>query len=130
MLLNIVRSRYQEMPVFLEVGSVTAQYSYDRSAGAGYFREFIGNSIAPTSDTASIDVNVGYSEFPTITYAPIQGAAFAAHLYSEVPAALFLSAAQAGWSIDLMMLIGVERFGAAENMSFGETRSAEQRKSD
>ena len=130
MLLNIVRSRYQEMPVFLEVSSVVAQYSYARSVGVGYFREFIGNSIAPTSDTASIDVNVGYSEFPTITYQPIQGESFARHLYSPVPYELFLAAVNSGWSIDLMMLIGVERFGAAENMSFGETRSAEQRTSD
>jgi hypothetical protein len=83
MLLNIVRSRYQEMVVFLEVGSTVAQYSYERSANLGYFRDFISNPIAPTPDTASADVNMGYSEFPTITYKPIQGESFARHLYSR-----------------------------------------------
>ena len=130
MLLNIVRSRYQEMPVFLEVGSVVAQYSYNSSLSLGYFREFINNRIAPTSDTASADANFAYSEFPTITYMPIQGESFARHLYSEVPYELFLAAATSGWSIDLMMLIGVERFGSAENMTFGEVRSEEQRATD
>jgi len=130
MLLNIVRSRYQEMPVFLEVGSVVAQYSYDSSLSLGWFREFINNPIAPTSDTRSADVNMAYSEFPTITYQPIQGESFAKHLYSQVPYELFLSAANSGWAIDLMMLIGVERFGSAENMTFGEVRSKEQRASD
>jgi hypothetical protein len=124
MLLNIVRGRYQEMPVFLEIGSVVAQYSYIRSAGVGYFRQFINNSIAPTSDTASAEANVGYSEFPTITYAPLTGEAFAKHLYSEIAVDMFFGAAQAGWSVDILMLIGLERFGAAENMSFGEVRLA------
>jgi hypothetical protein len=130
MLLNIVRSRYQEMPVFLQVGSVVAQYSYTRAASLGYFREFINNSIAPHSDTASVNANVGYSEFPTITYVPIQGEAFAKHLYSAVAAELFFGAANAGWSIDLLMLIGVEQLGSLKNMTFGEVRSAEQRATD
>ena len=33
MLLNIVRSRYLEVPVFLTVSSVLTQYEYDRSVG-------------------------------------------------------------------------------------------------
>jgi hypothetical protein len=130
MLLNIVRSRYMEMPVFLEVGSVVAQYSYDSSLSLGYFREFINNRLAPTSDTASADANFAFSEFPTITYQPLQGEKFTRHLYSEVPAELFLAAANSGWAIDLMMLIGVERFGSAENMTFGVVRSEKQRASD
>jgi hypothetical protein len=130
MLLNIVRSRYQEMPVFLKVGSVVAQYSYERSARVGYLREFIGYNFSSTSDTASSSVNVGYSEFPTITYVPIQGEAFAKHLYSEVAAELFFGAANSGWSIDLLMLIGIEQLGSLKNMTFGEVRSEEQRATD
>ena len=130
MLLNIVRSRYQEMPVFLDVGSMVAQYSYIRGAGLSYFREFINNSIAPTSDTASAEVNVGFSEFPTITYVPLAGESFAKHLYSEVPAEIFFASAQAGYSVDLLMRIGLQRIGASENMSFAEVRVAEQSASD
>ena len=35
MLLNIVRSRYLEVPVFLTVSSVLTQYEYDSSIGLG-----------------------------------------------------------------------------------------------
>ena len=35
MLLNIVRSRYLEVPVFLTVSSVLTQYEYDGSIGVG-----------------------------------------------------------------------------------------------
>lgn len=130
MLLNIVRSRYQEMPVFLEIGSVVAQYAYTGTLGLNYLREFINNPIAPTSDTAAGEVNYAFSERPTITYQPIAGEAFAKHLYSEVPIELILGAAHAGWAVDLMMLIAVERFGTADNMSFGEVRSRAQRQID
>jgi hypothetical protein len=130
MLLNIVRSRYQEMPVFLDVTSVVAQYAYERSASAGYFREFINNSIAPTSDTASIDANVAYSELPTISYTPLTGEDFSKHLYSNVESWVFFSGAHSGFATDLLMQIGLQRIGTAENMSFSEVRHPKQRESD
>ncbi len=37
MLLNIVRSRYLEVPVFLTVSSVLTQYEYDSSIGLGRY---------------------------------------------------------------------------------------------
>jgi hypothetical protein len=130
MLLNIVRSRYQDMPVFLEVSSVVAQYAYDRSASVGYFREFINNSIAPTSDTASVNANVAFSELPTISYTPLRGEAFAKHLYSEIPPEIFLGAAHSGFAIDVLMQIGVQRIGTVENMSFAEVPIEGQRAID
>lgn len=129
MLLNIVRSRYQEMPVFLDVSSVVAQYAYDRSASVGWFREFI-DSPAPTQDTVSVDANVAFSELPTISYTPLTGDKFAKHLYSPVPAWLFIGSAHSGFAADLLMRIGLQRIGAAENMSFAEVRYQQQRESD
>jgi len=130
MLLNIVRSRYQEMPIFLDVSSVVTQYAYERSAGVGWFREFINNSIAPTSDTVSVDANVGYSELPTISYTPLTGEEFAKHLYSQVESWVFFSGAHSGFATDLLMQIGLQRIGTAENMSFAEVRHPKQRESD
>jgi len=40
MLLNIVRSRYLEVPVFLTVSSVLTQYEYDRSIDLSGILEF------------------------------------------------------------------------------------------
>jgi hypothetical protein len=116
MLLNIVRSRYLEVPVFLTVSSVLTQYEYDRSIGLGGFFQ-LGRD---TTDTITGDTNLRFSERPTITYLPVEGQEFSAHLLSDVPVDLFFAAAQAGWSIDVFMRIGIQRLGAAENMSFGE----------
>jgi hypothetical protein len=116
MLLNIVRSRYLEVPVFLTVSSVLTQYEYDRSVGLRAILEF-GSG---TTDRGIGEANLRFSERPTITYLPVEGQEFSAHLLSDVPVDLFFAAAQAGWSIDVFMRIGIQRLGAAENMSFGE----------
>jgi hypothetical protein len=114
MLLNIVRSRYLEVPVFLTVSSVLTQYEYDRSIGLGGIFETGGG----TNDFITGDTNLRFSERPTITYLPVEGQEFSAHLLSDVPAEIFFAAAQAGWSVDVFMRIGIQRLGAVENMSF------------
>jgi hypothetical protein len=116
MLLNIVRSRYLEVPVFLTVSSVLTQYEYDSSIGLSGILEF-GRG---TTDRAIGETNMRFSERPTITYLPVEGQEFSAHLLSDIPSEIIFAAAQAGWSIDVFMRIGVQRLGAAENMSFGE----------
>ena len=121
MLLNIVRSRYLEVPVFLTVSSVLTQYEYERNAGIGAILEF-GSG---TTDRGIGEANLRFSERPTITYLPIEGQEFSAHLLSDVPVDLFFATAQAGWSIDVFMRIGIQRFGATENMSFGEIPATE-----
>jgi hypothetical protein len=116
MLLNIVRSRYLEVPVFLTVTSVLTQYEYDSSIGLGGILEF-GSG---TTDSAAGDANLRFSERPTITYLPVEGQEFSAHLLSDIPSEIIFAAAQAGWSVDVFMRIAIQRLGAAENMSFGE----------
>jgi hypothetical protein len=115
MLLNIVRSRYLEVPVFLTVSSVLTQYEYDRSIGLGGIFE----TGSGTNDFITGDTNLRFSERPTITYLPVEGQEFSAHLLSDVPAEIFFAAAQAGWAVDIFMRIGIQRLGAVENMSFG-----------
>ncbi|MGD9308362.1 MAG: hypothetical protein PVG51_04450, partial [Desulfosarcina sp.] len=128
MLLNIVRSRYLEVPVFLIVSSVLTQYEYDRSIGVGGFFGFGGDStnvIGGTTDVITGDANLRFSERPTITYLPVEGQEFSAHLLSDIPVDLIFAAAQAGWPVDVFMRIGIQRLGALENMSFGEVLASE-----
>jgi hypothetical protein len=116
MLLNIVRSRYLEVPVFLTVSSVLTQYEYDSSIGLGAIFE----SGSGTNDIFTGETNLRFSERPTITYLPVEGQEFSAHLLSDIPSEIIFAAAQAGWPVDIFMRIAIQRLGAAENMSFGE----------
>jgi len=116
MLLNIVRSRYLEVPVFLTVSSVLTQYEYDSSIDLSGILEF-GTG---TTDRAIGSANLRFSERPTITYLPVEGQEFSAHLLSDIPAEIIFAAAQAGWPVDIFMRIAIQRLGATENISFGE----------
>jgi hypothetical protein len=116
MLLNIVRSRYLEVPVFLTVSSVLTQYEYDSSIGLGAIFE----SGSGTNDIFTGETNLRFSERPTITYLPVEGQEFSAHLLSDIPSEIIFAAAQAGWPVDIFMRIAIQRLGATENMSFGE----------
>jgi hypothetical protein len=116
MLLNIVRSRYLEVPVFLTVSSALTQYEYDRSVGVGAILEF----GTETTDRGTGEAKLRFSERSTITYLPVEGQEFSAHLLSDIPVDIIFAAAQAGWPVDVFMRIGVQRLGTAENMSFGE----------
>jgi hypothetical protein len=119
-MLNIVRSRYLEVPVFLTVSSVLTQYEYDSSIGLTGILEF-GRG---TTDRAVGDANLRFSERPTITYLPVEGQEFSAHLLSDIPYEILFAAAQAGFPVDIFMRIGIQRLGAVENMSFGEVPAA------
>ncbi len=125
MLLNIVRSRYLEVPVFLTVSSVLTQYVYNASVGVSGAL----NLGFDGSDTAGGHANLGYSETPTITYLPIEGQEFAAQMLSNIPSEILFAAAQAGWSFDILMRIGIQRIGVVENMSFKEISSRGKNKS-
>jgi len=116
MLLNLVRLRYLEEPVFLSVSSILTQYVYNVGASAGA-NIFLDN-VTGDASSASAGANLGYEERPTITYIPIEGREFSERMLSAIPSQTMFAAAQQGWSVDVFMRIGISRIGAVENMSF------------
>ena len=67
LLLNLVRLRYRDTPVFLDVVTVIAQYTLDARVGV-----FPRIHVDGTDGTElGVDLGGCYSEQPTITYEPI-----------------------------------------------------------
>ncbi len=114
MLTNLVRMRYLHIPEFLEVSSVLTQYTYDGGIGVSGQRGF-GRS----GDVIGGNANLGYAERPTITYSPLSGREFSKRMLSPISVEFLFSAALAGWPMDLLSLIAVQRMNHVENMSFG-----------
>jgi hypothetical protein len=83
MLVNLVRLRYREVPVFLAVGSVLTQYFYGGEASAN---TAFGK---PTANAANEIIDAGgrmvYFERPTITYSPLGGQKFTQQLLTPIP---------------------------------------------
>ena len=65
-LLNIVRLRYGDMPVALSVSSISAQTSFSVGTGGEF-------GLVEGESSAAIRPGIGYTDQPTITFAPHQG---------------------------------------------------------
>ncbi len=118
MLFNMVKIRYGDAPVFLDVSSVISQYQI-----AGQIN--LGTSInnTPWSTSQTLGATGQYVDRPTITYTPILGDKFARSLMSPVPPAAILSLIQAGYPVDLVFRMLVQEINGIRNRFGGEARA-------
>jgi hypothetical protein len=123
MLLNLVRLRYREVPVFLAVGSVITQYFYlgDLNTGVSFGKLAEGAS----HEIITAKARMLYAERPTITYSPLIGQEFAQQLLTPIPSELLFSLVQSGWPPDQLLMMGLERLNQVENIHFGTVPSKE-----
>ncbi len=101
MLLNLVRLRYNDTPVFLELGSVVAQYGFEGSLNAS--GEFGAGS------SGAVGTGLMYGEKPTITYSPLSGDKFATRMLTPLAIESLMLLTQTGWSDDRLLLVVVQR---------------------
>ncbi len=96
LLLNIVRQRYRDPVLFLDVTSISSGFTRGASAGL-------------SGNTGSNDVGAVFggsiSESPFITYAPNMGEAFVRQMMTPLDINTLALIVQAGWSIERMLLI-------------------------
>jgi hypothetical protein len=112
MLLNLVRLRYTEVPVFLALNSVLTQYVWTGELGASGSS---GESLNFPAWTAGGFANVRYVERPTVTYTPLNGQEFAAQLIAPVRADVVFSLVSSGWPPNQLLVMTLQRFNDAEN---------------
>lgn len=113
-LLNLLRLRYLDVPEVLYVGGVVSQYNFENGIGIGGTRGFQAGT-----DSITGTANLNYAERPTITYSPVSGTEFVSRLLAPLPIELLFSLQHAGWPVDLLLLISLQRINGLENMSFG-----------
>ena len=101
MLLNIVKTRYGDTPIFLEVSSIVNQYSREQKFNA---------SVGATSgDLLGDGLELGgsgtYYDRPTITYSPLTGEKFAKSLLTPIPPYAVFTLIQSGWNVDFIFRV-------------------------
>lgn len=102
MLLNMVKLRYMDPPMFLDVQQVVQQYTLEGS-GTLFAPGWTGNSaIAPAASASG-----RWAESPTITYIPLSGEKFTKSLLQPVSPVDLFALVQSGWPVDAVFDIGV-----------------------
>jgi len=111
MLVNLLKVRYADAPVFMDVTSVISAYTLgaDASVGGEVARPGRGDTFA------AFGAGANYSDKPTITYQPLSGDKFARSLMAPIPVAGVLSLIQAGYPADVVLRICVNSINGLEN---------------
>ena len=111
-LLNIVKLRYLDLPVFLDVGQIVSGYTVESSGSLGASTTE-GGPIA--GDAASIGGNFKYTDRPTITYTPLTGDKFLRGLMTPIQPSSVFFLLQSGYAADFVMALTVESLNGLRN---------------
>jgi hypothetical protein len=129
-LLNIVKLRYGDFPVFLEIAQVIAGYQLESTATAGFnaANNSSGNAAQFTALGGSVLLQGKYTDRPTLIYAPLTGTDFLKRLMTPIPPSAVLFVLQSGYAADLVMPIAVDSINGLDNESRrGLMRAADPR---
>jgi hypothetical protein len=113
MLANIVKLRFVDMPVFVDVGSIVAGYSLETMVNGrlGFSDSFTGG------DTQGLSATGRYTDRPTITYMPKTGDDYLRSLLAPVEPKNLLALVQAGYNAELLFTWAVEAVNGVHNYS-------------
>lgn len=106
-LLNLLKTRYLDAPVFMDVSSVINQYALESEIELG----FSWNS----AQTQSVGGRGMYTDRPTITYVPLMGEKFARSLLKPLPIAPVLLLIQSGYPTDDILRICIQSINGIDN---------------
>jgi hypothetical protein len=119
MLLNTVKMRYGDTPIFLDVASIISGYTLETGVTITGQTARFGHG-----DTfAGVQANGTFTDRPTITYMPLSGEKFARSLMKPIPPPAILSLIQAGYPIDLVLRVCVHSVNGVRNRYGGSARA-------
>jgi len=113
-LLNIVKLRYMDLPVFVDVSSVVAGYSMQTGVSV--------NGTLSTEKAIQGNFLTGggsaiYTDRPTITYTPLTGQKFLRGLMTPIEPKNIFFMLQSGYAADFILGLTVESLNGAHNRS-------------
>jgi len=113
MLGNIVKMRFVDMPVFVDVGSIVSGYTLSTTVNG---RLGFSDSFS-SGNTQGLGASGTYTDRPTITYMPKTGDDYLRAILEPVAPRKLLSLVQAGYSAELLFTWSVQSINGIHNWS-------------
>lgn len=113
-LMNVVRLRYADAPVFLDVSSIINSYTVGGNANAG---ATLPSGTNP--DVFQLGATGNWSNTPTVTYQPLIGDRFTRSMLQPIPPASVFQLMQGGWPASLVFPTVVGSVNGLRNASVG-----------
>jgi hypothetical protein len=123
LLLNVVRVRYDEMPLFLEISSISTQFSIQQSVGVtGTIYENVGPTNVP--NVWGLSGNASYSESPIVTWSVPESREFLGKMMAPLSADQLTVLVQSGWGEQRLVRLCTKKMNRLRNRSFVVNESA------
>jgi hypothetical protein len=114
-LLNIVKLRYADTPVFLDVGQIISGYQLVGTVAVGGSLD----GASAVGDVLSLGATGQYTDRPTITYTPLTGAYFLHVLMTPIPPPALFMLIDQDWPVDMLLQTGVQSINGISNRRGG-----------
>jgi hypothetical protein len=115
-LLNIVKLRYIDLPVFVDVSSVVAGYSMQTGVSVN---GTLSSERAVQVNFVSAGAQGVFTDRPTITYTPLTGEKFLHGLITPIEPKNIFFMLQTGYPADFILALTVESLNGVRNRSVG-----------
>ena len=113
-LLNIVKMRYMDLPVFVDVASIVSGYSLQTGVNVG---GTASSKTAIQGDFFVAGASAIYTDRPTITYVPMTGEKFLRGLITPIDPKNVFFMMQAGYPADFLLGLAVDSLNGVRNRS-------------
>lgn len=110
-LLNLVRLRYADNPVIMQVNSVSTSFTWNQGLQVEGESYESGSNDSFFGGRGSLE----YTERPTITYTPLAGADYVKKILTPLEIDSLLLLSKSGWGIDRLMRLTVNRMNTIDN---------------
>jgi hypothetical protein len=108
LLLNLVRLRYRDQAMFLEVSALNTQFSFSNEVNA--------NTVLGQGDSyLGLGGKIVAQETPTVSYTPLKGADFVQRILTPITLNTLFLLNTSGWSSDRLLRILVDKMNDVGN---------------
>jgi hypothetical protein len=120
MLVNLVKIRYGDTPVFLDVGQIVAGYSFQRQVTASANASIFNGPASPGAVIGNLGLSGQgtYNDSPTITFTPLAGERFARLLMSPIPPSVIVNTFQSSFPVDVILRLAVRAVNGIDNHDY------------